>query len=487
LPAGVVAFAWTCAASGGATCPAAGGTGALSETIPSLPPGGLLTYTIAATVAAAPPATIANTATLTPPANGDCDVNGCVSVATVGSAPMVRIEKSTTAQAVLPNGTVTYTVTVTNTGTSAADGTVVHDALPADYVSVTWTCAGSGGAVCPNGGGSGTIDETVAVLPAGGVVTYTITATAGATPSPTVVNTASATPPAGGQCDGGNCEATVSTPAGALTSMTATKDDGAGTYQPGGTATYTIVVTNAGPSTANNVTVDDALPAGVTLSAPATCVTAGVAACGTITGAAGATAFNAVGATIAAGPGNSVTYTLPVAFAPTMTQNPLVNNVVVTEPNDPDGATAFDSDTRGASADVAIAKTGPANVSGGAPIAYTLTITNAGPASADGATYADNVPGVVTGVNATCGNAQGGAVCAAPGVAGNAVTGTVPTLPVGGSVDIVITGTAPTGTQTIVNSATADPPAGTTDPSPNNNSSTTSTTTPVTLLRFEIE
>lgn len=488
LPAGITAFSWSCAASGGATCPNASGSGALNQTIPSLPAGGLLTYTVTATVAANPPASIANTATVTPPTGGTCDSDGCVAVATVGTAAVVRIEKSTTASAVIPNSTMTYTVTVTNTGASPADGTHVDDTIPADFASANWSCASSGGAVCPNASGSGNIDETIAVLPAGGVVTYTITVVATATPSPTVVNTATVTPPANGECDGGNCSASTSTPAGALTSMTVTKDDGNTTYTPGGTGTYTIVVTNAGPSTANNVSVDDPFPAGVTLAAAVTCTPAGAAGCGTITGAVGATGFSVVGATVAVGPGNSITYTVPVAFASTMTQGSLVNNVTVSEPNDSTPAIAGDTDTLGANSDVSIVKSGPSNVTGGAPVAYTLTISNAGPSSADGTTYNDDVPAGITGVSAACGNAQGGAVCAAPAVAGNNVSGSVPTLPVGGSVVITINGTTPPGpTQTLVNTATVTAPSGTTDPDGNNNTSTVSTSTPVTLLRFEIE
>lgn len=487
LPAGVSAFSWTCAASGGAVCPTAGGSGAISEVVPNLPVGGLLTYTVTATVAANPPASIANTATITPPAGATCDNGECTATATVGTAPVVRVEKSTGALAVVPNSTVTYTVTVTNTGAAPADGTSVHDTLPADFASANWTCASSGGAVCPNAGGSGSIDETIAVLPAGGVVTYTITAVATATPSPTVVNTATVTPPPNGECDGGECSASTSTPAGALTALTVTKDDGATSYEPGGTATYTIVVTNAGPSTADNVAVNDAFPAGVTLTAAVTCTPAGAAACGTITGAAGASGFGVVGATIAAGPGNGVTYTVPVAFASTMTVNPLVNTVTASAPSDADGASASDSDALGASSDVAIVKSGPPNVAGGAPITYTLTLSNAGPSSADGTTYLDNVPASITGVTASCGNAQGGAACSAPSLAGNSVSGSVPVLPAGGSVEITISGIAPAGTQTLVNSASVTAPAGTTDPNSNNNTSTVSTSTPVTLLRFEIE
>jgi uncharacterized repeat protein (TIGR01451 family) len=46
--------------------------------------------------------------------------------------------------------------------------------------------------------------------------------------------------------------------------LSVTKTDGSATYTPGGSTTYTIVVTNNGPSFVTGATVSDALPAGIT-------------------------------------------------------------------------------------------------------------------------------------------------------------------------------------------------------------------------------
>ncbi len=51
LPAGIVDFAWSCIAAGGASCANASGSGAIFETIPLFPVGGSLVYSIVATVA----------------------------------------------------------------------------------------------------------------------------------------------------------------------------------------------------------------------------------------------------------------------------------------------------------------------------------------------------------------------------------------------------------------------------------------------------
>src|SRR2546430_3227615 len=81
------------------------------------------------------------------------------------------------------------------------------------------------------------------------------------------------------------------------------KSDGSSTYTPGGTATYTVTITHGGLSNATNVTVSDALPAGVTLTATATCVANGSASCGTVTGLTGQASFGTTGASTPPGPG----------------------------------------------------------------------------------------------------------------------------------------------------------------------------------------
>ncbi|HEU4663685.1 MAG TPA: GEVED domain-containing protein, partial [Dokdonella sp.] len=114
----------------------------------------------------------------------------------------IGVTKSASPAGVLtPNGNVTYTVTVTNTGLVPAPNTVISDPLPAGLVSATWTCAGSGGAVCPNASGGMPLNQIVATFPAGGVLTYTILGTVAANPPANIANTVSATPPGNnGQC-----------------------------------------------------------------------------------------------------------------------------------------------------------------------------------------------------------------------------------------------------------------------------------------------
>jgi uncharacterized repeat protein (TIGR01451 family) len=70
----------------------------------------------------------------------------------------------------------TYTITVSNTGTTALDGVVVSDPITSDpdYTSDSYGAAPSGGATGFTPSGSGDINDTVD-LPAGSSITYTVT------------------------------------------------------------------------------------------------------------------------------------------------------------------------------------------------------------------------------------------------------------------------------------------------------------------------
>jgi uncharacterized repeat protein (TIGR01451 family) len=76
IAVGLTGYTWTCAASGGASCANASGSGAIAETIALFPPGGVLVYTVTATIAADPPASIVNTASVTPSGLATCAPSG---------------------------------------------------------------------------------------------------------------------------------------------------------------------------------------------------------------------------------------------------------------------------------------------------------------------------------------------------------------------------------------------------------------------------
>jgi uncharacterized repeat protein (TIGR01451 family) len=98
------------------------------------------------------------------------------------------------------NGMLTYTMMVSNTGTTALDGVVVSDPVSSDpdYTSDTYGATATGAATgFTVSGGSGDIDDTVD-LPADSSITYTVTFdfdTCGNSDS--LSNTVTLIPPAG--------------------------------------------------------------------------------------------------------------------------------------------------------------------------------------------------------------------------------------------------------------------------------------------------
>lgn len=93
--------------------------------------------------------------------------------------------------------------------------------------------------------------------------------------------------------------------------LSISKSDGAATYTPGGTASYTLTVVNNGPDAANAAQINDSLPTGVTLSGPWSCIASG-GSCPSTGGNAG---DSAVSLSVSLNNGGSATITVPVRFA----------------------------------------------------------------------------------------------------------------------------------------------------------------------------
>ena len=88
-----------------------------------------------------------------------------------------------------PGDLLVYTVQLRNLGPDAAANFVVRDTIPAGLVNVVWSCDASGGAICPQSGGSGSLDQTIASMVAGGLLNFTFYGNVGGSPAQ-LVNTA---------------------------------------------------------------------------------------------------------------------------------------------------------------------------------------------------------------------------------------------------------------------------------------------------------
>jgi uncharacterized repeat protein (TIGR01451 family) len=462
-PAPMTGGAWTCTGSGGGTCPASG-SGNINATV-NLPSGGSVTFTASATISPSASGTLDNTATVSAPA-GTTDPTGNNSATdsdTVITAPSadLSITKTDGVSTVTAGGSTTYTITASNAGPSGVIGATVGDTFPAILSGVSWTCTGAGAGTCP-ASGPGNINATVD-LPSGGSVTFTASATISPSATGALSNTATVSAPAGTTDPSGNNSATDSDSITSSADLSITKTDGVSTVSAGGSTTYTITASNAGPSNVTGATVIDTYPAPMTGGAW-TCTGSGGGTCP-------ASGTGDISATVNLPSGGWVTFTASATISPSASGT-LDNTATVSAPagtTDPTGNnSATDSDTviTAPSADLSITKTdGVTSVTAGGSTTYTITASNAGPSGVTGATVGDTFPAILSGVSWTCTGAGGG-TCPASGP-GN-INATVD-LPSGGSVTFTASATiSASATGALSNTATVSAPAGTTDPSGNN-------------------
>jgi uncharacterized repeat protein (TIGR01451 family) len=241
-----------------------------------------------------------------------------------------------------PGGAVTYTIVASNAGPSDAAGAIVLDGFPVECASTSFTSVASGGASGNTPGPSADdINDTLS-LPAGSSVTYTATCNVPSDASGSLVNTATIAA-AGGVIDpaSANNSATDSDTLSPQADLQVTKTDGATTAAPGGTVTYTIVASNAGPNGVTGATVTDAFPTACT-----TVSYTSVAAGGATGNTAGPAAGN-ISDTVDLPAGSSVTYTATCTISAAAT-NTLANTATVasavTDPA-PGNNSATDTDT----------------------------------------------------------------------------------------------------------------------------------------------
>jgi uncharacterized repeat protein (TIGR01451 family) len=219
----------------------------------------------------------------------------------------------------------------------------------------------------------------------------------------------------------------------AQSALSIVKTDNSTTYTPGGTAAYVLTITNAGPSDAASVSVSDVLPAGVTLSAGATCTANGLAACGTLNGATGGNAVTLTGGSIAVGAGNSLVISVPVQFAAGLVASSLTNTASASANGAPP-VTATDTAMRAAQASLTLTKSdGRATYTPGATATYVLTLVNAGPSNAPNVAITDNLPAGVTLTASPFCNASGAATCGTVvgSIGGSSMSMTGAALPAG--------------------------------------------------------
>jgi uncharacterized repeat protein (TIGR01451 family) len=346
----------------------------------------------------------------------------------------LSIDKTDTPDPVIAGQRLNYTLLVTNLGPSDATGVTVEDTLPAGvtYVSAT----SSQGTVTASGG---TLTATLGDLDVGAQATITIAVDVAASARGTLVNTASVS---GNETETNleNNEDQVSTQINTLIDLAIDKTGSPDPVTPGQRLTYTLTVTNAGPSDATGVQVVDTLPSGVVF-------VSATSSQGTVSGS-GSTVTAALG-NLADGGQATVTILADVAAAASGT---LVNAATVSgsEPEtNLNNNTDQVSTTIQPRIDLAIIKAdSPDPVFAGGQLTYTLSVVNNGPSSATGVTVVDTLPTGITYQSAT--TTQG-----TVSQSGNTVTASVGPLAGGATATVTILVTVdPATLGTITNVAT---------------------------------
>ncbi len=298
-----------------------------------------------------------------------------VSLAVLPVADIVVVQSGPTNG--LAGSNLVYIVSVTNLGPATASNLIVTNQLSSAFTFVS--ASGDGSNL------NSVVTWNIASLPLNGVTNLTVTmfAAEGGVFTNIASGLSSATDlnPTNNNGSLANAQArTVITP---LADVAVFKDGGTNVFA-GQSVDYTITATNAGPSTATNVVVQDDLPAGATLQ-----------------NASGSYALsNGVvrwpGVTLA--PGTAATFTLTLLAPASATS--FLNVALATSPTaDPDPTNNNGSSSKSRvttkitpSADVAVLLLGPATAAQGSNFVYTLTLTNAGPSTSSNLVVSDSLP-----------------------------------------------------------------------------------------------
>jgi len=281
------------------------------------------------------------------------------------------------------NSQFSYTIAVTNNGPSTAVSVVVTDSLPANVIFISANGGGTTNASLTN------VFWTVSNLSSGAVVNLGLTVQAlasGIISNAVIVGSATA-----------DTNLVNNTAGPVLTTVIGQADlavskTGPASVPANSQFSYTISVTNQGPSTAVSVAVTDSLPANVTF----------VSATGG--GTTNASLTNVFWSVPSLASGTATNFGLTVQAPPT---GVISNRVMV-------GSVTADSNlgnnyfgpvltTVIGQADLAVSKSGPATVNANSQFSYTISVTNQGPSTAVSVVVTDSLPANVTFVSVTGG------------------------------------------------------------------------------------
>jgi len=464
---------WTCAASAGSSCTAAG-AGDINDVVTILA-GGDVTYTATCDIDPAATGTLSNTATVTADASvtdPDLGNNSATDVDSLDPSADLAISKTDNQASHIPGTPIDYVIVVENLGPSAVSDAVVTDTFQAPLQNCNYTSVASGGAT-GNTSASGDINDTLD-MPVGSSVTYDVTCDVDAAATGTLSNTATVSSATAADPVPGNDSATDTSTLGASADLAISKTDNQASHIPGTPVDYVIVVENLGPSAVSDAVVTDTFQAPLQ-NCSYTSVASG--------GAAGNTsAAGDINDTLDMPVGSSVTYDVTcdvdAAATGTLSNTATVSSATAADPV-PGNDSATDTSTLGASADLAISKTdNQASHTPGTPIDYVIVVENLGPSVVSDAVVTDTFQAPLQNCSWTS-VASGGATgnTSASGDINDTLD-----MPVGSSVTYNVTCDVSSTAQGVISNTATVSSATAADPNPGNDSSTDGDTVLTELL-----
>ncbi len=379
------------------------------------------TITLKVTVDPSARGSLSNSATISSNEYDPLDSNntGTASVAVNGQVDLdITKSDSVSPQSVIAGNTMAYSLNITNSGPSSATGVQVTDLLPD---GVTYSQAQGSGWNC--NASNGTVTCTRSSL---GVTSTPSTITVNVTVNPdqtgSLANTAGVSSNEPDSTPGNNTSNTVTTNVIAQADLGISQSAAPSPVDAGMNLTYTLKVSNAGPSTAGNVIVTDTLPT------QADYVSAGSSdsswACGQASGVVTCTRTSLV---VGDAGDISVVVKAPVAGGT------LSNAVSVSaDTSDPVAENNMPAalETSVLAADLSINGAGsPEPVPVGGMLTYALNVSNSGPSDASNVQVSYSLPAGVSyvggsGTGWTCDQVSGVVTCTLTDalVAGNSST-----------------------------------------------------------------
>ena len=457
--------------------PSVGSGGTITCTIASLASGASATFTLTGHIPSgtASNTSFSNTANVSSSTTDPNPDNNSSLFALVVNSSDLAITKTGPATAA-SGGTISWTITASNNGPDISQPTTFNDPLPAGttFASIVQNTGSTFVCTDPGAGNNGNVSCSIGTLgqfASGASAQFTLTANINPSFAGSLSNTATISGP-NADTNPGNDIAT------AVTNVTASADlavskTGPATANAGTDITYTVTLTNNGPSNAASVALNDAVPANTTFvsesqttGATFSCTTPPVGGTGT------------VNCTIASFAPGSATFSITVHINPGAVGAVISNTAnatTSTTDSTPGNNTSTVLTNATGSADVSIVKTAAAAASTGSNLTYNINVTNNGPSDAASVTITDTLPANTTFVSES--QPTGPAfICTNPSVGGTGtVSCSIATLTAGTSatfsIVVQIAVAAPLGPSS--NTAMVTSSA---DPTPANNSSTAVTT-----------